>query len=97
MLKGIGDASMAKTMRAGMVHTFGKPLTIDDVPIPTPGPGEVVIKVTASGVCHTDLHAANGDWAGRPPLPFIPGHEGAALAKAFRRDFFQREHPRSLG
>ena len=73
---------MARTMRAGVVHAFGKPLTIDEVPIPTPGPGEVLIKVVATGVCHTDLHAADGDWAGRPPLPFIPGHEGAGVISA---------------
>jgi alcohol dehydrogenase, propanol-preferring len=75
---------MAKTMRAAVVHAFGKPLTIEEAPIPTPGPGEVLIKVVANGVCHTDLHAANGDWAGRPPLPFIPGHEGVGVVAALR-------------
>jgi alcohol dehydrogenase, propanol-preferring len=73
---------MARTMKAGVVHAFGKPLTIEEVPIPTPGPGEVLIKVIATGVCHTDIHAADGDWAGRPPLPFIPGHEGAGIVAA---------------
>ena len=69
---------MAKTMRAGVVHAFGKPLTVEEIPIPTPGPGEVLIKVVASGVCHTDLHAAEGDWPAKPAVPFVPGHEGAA-------------------
>lgn len=73
---------MAKTMRAGVVHAFGAPLRIEEVPIPVPGPGEVLIKVVATGVCHTDLHAANGDWPGRPPLPFVPGHEGAGIIAA---------------
>ena len=73
---------MAKTMRAAVVHEFGKPLTIEEAPIPTPGPGEVLIKVVANGVCHTDLHAADGDWPGRPPLPFIPGHEGVGVVAA---------------
>ena len=73
---------MAKMMRAAVVHAFGKPLTVEEAPIPTPGPGEVLIKVMANGVCHTDLHAADGDWAGRPPLPFIPGHEGAGVVAA---------------
>jgi propanol-preferring alcohol dehydrogenase len=41
-----------------------------------------MIKVRATGVCHTDLHAAKGDWAGRPPLPFIPGDEGAGIIAA---------------
>jgi propanol-preferring alcohol dehydrogenase len=52
------------------------------VPIPTPGPGEVLVKIMASGVCHTDLHAADGDWPVRPTLPFIPGHEGAGVVVA---------------
>jgi propanol-preferring alcohol dehydrogenase len=73
---------MAKTMKAAVVRAFGKPLTIEDVPIPTPGPGEVLIQVVASGVCHTDLHAANGDWPVKPKLPFVPGHEGAGVVAA---------------
>ncbi len=52
---------MAKTMKAAVVHQFGKPLKIEEVPIPTPGPGEVLVKIVATGVCHTDLHAAGGD------------------------------------
>ena len=73
---------MAKTMRAGVVRAFGKPLSIEDIPVPTPGPGEVLIKVVASGVCHTDLHAAEGDWPAKPSLPFVPGHEGAGIIAA---------------
>jgi propanol-preferring alcohol dehydrogenase len=66
-------------MEAAVVHNFGEPLSIDEVPIPTPGPGEVLVKMMASGVCHTDLHAADGDWPVRPRLPFIPGHEAAGV------------------
>jgi alcohol dehydrogenase, propanol-preferring len=73
---------MASTMRAGVVRAFGEPLSIEEMSIPVPGPGEVLIKVVATGVCHTDLHAANGDWPGRPPLPFVPGHEGAGIISA---------------
>lgn len=69
-------------MRAAVVHAFGEPLTIDEVPVPTPGPGEILVKVEASGVCHTDLHAARGDWPVRPAPPFIPGHEGAGFVAA---------------
>ena len=68
---------MTKTMKAAVVHAFGEPLTIEDVPIPEPGEGQVLVRIVASGVCHTDLHAANGDWPVKPTLPFIPGHEGA--------------------
>ncbi|MGH7788792.1 MAG: alcohol dehydrogenase AdhP [Candidatus Binatia bacterium] len=73
---------MAKMMKAAVVRAFGEPLTIEAVPIPTPGPGEVLIKVVASGVCHTDLHAADGDWPVKPTLPFVPGHEGAGIVAA---------------
>lgn len=73
---------MAGMMKAAVVHAFGKPLTIEEVPIPTPGYGEVLVKVIATGVCHTDLHAANGDWPVKPTPPFIPGHEGAGIVAA---------------
>jgi propanol-preferring alcohol dehydrogenase len=73
---------MATTMKAAVVRAFREPLAIEDVPVPTPGRGEVLIKVVASGVCHTDLHAADGDWPVKPTLPFIPGHEGAGVVAA---------------
>lgn len=63
-------------MRAAVVEKFGAPLVIKNVPVPTPGKDEVLIKVHACGVCHTDLHAADGDWPVKPILPLIPGHEG---------------------
>lgn len=64
------------SMRAAIVHAFDQPLRIEEVAIPEPGPGDVLVKIEASGVCHTDLHAARGDWPVKPNLPFIPGHEG---------------------
>ncbi|WP_454621939.1 alcohol dehydrogenase AdhP [Bradyrhizobium cenepequi] len=73
---------MAMMMKAAVVPAFGKPLKIEEVPIPTPGPGEVLVKINASGVCHTDLHAATGDWPVKPTPPFIPGHEGAGIVAA---------------
>ncbi|MDR0482113.1 MAG: alcohol dehydrogenase AdhP [Cellulomonadaceae bacterium] len=65
------------TMKAATVNNFGDALEIKEWDIPTPGPGEVLIKTIYSGVCHTDLHAADGDWPVKPTPPFIPGHEGA--------------------
>ncbi len=73
---------MQKTMKAAVVHGFRRPLEIEEVPVPTPGPGEVLVKVIATGVCHTDLHAADGDWPVKPQPPFIPGHEGAGIVAA---------------
>lgn len=73
---------MAKTMKAAVVREFGKPLSIDEVPVPEPGEGEIQVRVHASGVCHTDLHAAEGDWPVKPNPPFIPGHEGVGFVSA---------------
>ena len=70
---------MAKTMKAAVVREFGKPLVIQEMPIPEPGPEEIQIKIEACGVCHTDLHAAEGDWPIKPTPPFIPGHEGVGF------------------
>lgn len=73
---------MATTMRAAVVRQFRQPLVLEERPVPTPGPGEVVVRIVASGVCHTDLHAADGDWPVKPTLPFVPGHEGAGFVAA---------------
>jgi propanol-preferring alcohol dehydrogenase len=73
---------MAKLMKAAVVRQFGRPLNIEEVAIPSPGPGEVLVKIMATGVCHTDLHAADGDWPVKPAPPFIPGHEGAGIVAA---------------
>src|ERR1700752_2121078 len=70
------------TMKAAVVRSFGKPLEIENVPVPEPGPGEVLVKVRTCGVCHTDLHAASGDWPVKPGPPFIPGHEAAGIVAA---------------
>lgn len=63
-------------MKAAVVRAFGAPLEIRDVPVPTPLAGQVLVKIEASGLCHTDIHAANGDWPVKPKMPLIPGHEG---------------------
>jgi propanol-preferring alcohol dehydrogenase len=69
-------------MKAAVVRAFRQPLTVEELPIPTPKAGEVLIKVIANGVCHTDLHAANGDWPVKPTPPFTPGHEAAGIVAA---------------
>jgi propanol-preferring alcohol dehydrogenase len=76
---------MPRTMKAALVTAFGQPLTVGERPVPEPGEGQVLIKVEACGVCHTDVHAAAGDWPGRPSLPFIPGHEGIGRVVAMAR------------
>ena len=66
-------------MKAAVVRALGAPLEIEDLPKPDVQPGKVVVKIEASGVCHTDLHAAQGDWPVKPQPPFIPGHEGVGV------------------
>ena len=66
---------MAGKMQVAVVEHFGKPLLFQEWEIPVPGPGQILVKTEACGVCHTDLHAATGDWPLKPKLPFIPGHE----------------------
>ncbi|MDX2543184.1 zinc-dependent alcohol dehydrogenase [Streptomyces sp. WI04-05B] len=68
-------------MKAAVVRAFGEPLVIEDRPDPEPGPGQVRVRVEASGLCHTDIHAAHGDWPVRPAPPFVPGHEGVGLVE----------------
>jgi len=71
-----------KTMKAAVVEKYSAPLSIREVPVPRPGPGDVLLELVASGVCHTDLHAADGDWPVKPTLPFTPGHEGTGFVAA---------------
>jgi alcohol dehydrogenase, propanol-preferring len=73
---------MPSKMQAAVVEQFGKPLMFREWDIPSPGPGQILVKTEACGVCHTDLHAAHGDWPVKPTLPFIPGHEGIGLVVA---------------
>lgn len=70
------------TMKAAVVHELGNPLTIDEVEIPTPTGFEALVRVDYTGVCHTDLHAAHGDWPVKHSPPFIPGHEGVGTVVA---------------
>jgi propanol-preferring alcohol dehydrogenase len=63
-------------MKAAIVNQFKEKLTIKDVPIPDFGAKDVLVKIHACGVCHTDLHACHGDWPVKPKLPLVPGHEG---------------------
>jgi alcohol dehydrogenase, propanol-preferring len=69
-------------MRAAVVRRFGEPLIIEDRPIPEPGPTGITVRMQASGLCHTDIHAAKGDWPVKPTPPFVPGHEGVGTVYA---------------
>jgi len=72
-------------MRAAVLHQPGSPLVIEDVATPRPKGGEILIKVRACGVCHTDLHLAAGEWR-LPKLPLILGHEAVGIVEAVGPD-----------
>ncbi|GAB3949563.1 alcohol dehydrogenase AdhP [Spirosoma harenae] len=69
-------------MKAAVARAYGQPLQIKEVPVPEVIPGRILVKVAACGVCHTDLHAINGDWPVKATLPLIPGHEGVGTVVA---------------
>jgi propanol-preferring alcohol dehydrogenase len=70
---------MPKKMQAAVVEQFKKPLVLKECDLPAPGPGQILIKTEACGVCYTDVHSWRGDWPVKPTLPFIPGHEAIGL------------------
>ena len=72
-------SEISGTYHAAVVQRFREPLTIEQVPRGDLGPGQVRVKVEASGLCHTDIHAAHGDWPVKPTPPFVPGHEGVGM------------------
>jgi propanol-preferring alcohol dehydrogenase len=70
---------LGATYKAAVVHDFAKPLVVEDVPRQALEPGQVRVEVEATGLCHTDIHAAHGDWPVKPSPPFVPGHEGIGM------------------
>jgi propanol-preferring alcohol dehydrogenase len=65
--------------RAAVVRAFDQPLVVEHVPKLALEPGQIRVQVEASGLCHTDIHAAHGDWPVKPSPPFVPGHEGVGI------------------
>ena len=74
-----------KTMKAAVIREFGQPLQIEEMPVKEPGENQILVKVIACGVCHTDLHACQGDWPVQPKMPLIPGHEALGYVVALGR------------
>lgn len=68
--------TLPEKFTAAVVYEFAQPLNVRELDLPKPGPHQVLVKLLASGVCHTDLHASEGDWPVKPQPPFVPGHEG---------------------
>jgi propanol-preferring alcohol dehydrogenase len=65
--------------RAAVVHAFHDALSVETVPALDLTAGQIRVKVEATGLCHTDIHAAHGDWPVKPSPPFVPGHEGVGI------------------
>ena len=75
------SATPTATYRAAVVKSFTEPLVVEQVPRLALEPGQVRVQVEAAGLCHTDIHAAHGDWPVKPSPPFVPGHEGVGLVE----------------
>src|SRR5437660_1895805 len=75
------STAVTETMRAVVVLSFDEAAQVREVAKPVAGSGEIVVRIEASGLCHTDIHAAHGDWPVKPKLPFIPGHEGVGIVE----------------
>jgi alcohol dehydrogenase, propanol-preferring len=69
-------------MKAAVVTDFTRPLEVVEREIPQPAEGQVLVQMEACGLCHTDIHAAHGDWPVKPSPPFVPGHEGVGTVVA---------------
>lgn len=77
-------------MRAAVVTAFDRPVTLEERPIPEPGPGQVLVRLETCGLCHTDIHVMHGDWPVKPGLPFVPGHEGVGIIERLGEDVTSR-------
>ncbi|MGZ3640392.1 MAG: Zn-dependent alcohol dehydrogenase, partial [Ktedonobacterales bacterium] len=66
--------------RAAVLHAYDQPLTIEEIALDDPGAGEVIVRLAACGVCHSDLHMIGGTF--KTPLPVVLGHEGAGVVEA---------------
>ena len=80
-------------MKAAVVTDFTAPLELQDRPVPEPSRGQVLVRLVSCGLCHTDIHAAHGDWPVKPTPPFIPGHEGVGVVE----DLGEGVHVRQIG
>ena len=74
--------SVPKKQWAQVVEKTGGPVVYKEIDVEEPKADEILINVKYSGVCHTDLHAVNGDWPLPTKLPLVGGHEGAGVVVA---------------
>ncbi|KAJ9644626.1 alcohol dehydrogenase [Coniosporium apollinis] len=78
----MSQPEIPKKQWAQVIQKTGGPVEYKEIDVQQPGPDEVLINIKFSGVCHTDLHAVNGDWPLPTKLPLVGGHEGAGVVVA---------------
>jgi len=78
----ISSMPIPETQWAQVVEKKGGPPIYKQIPVPKPGPDEILLNVKYTGVCHTDLHAMKGDWPLPLKMPLVGGHEGAGIIVA---------------
>lgn len=69
-------------MKSARLHAYGQPLHLDEIPTPSPGPGQVVVAVQGAGFCHSDIHLIDGEIRILPRMPVVLGHENAGIVAA---------------
>src|SRR5688500_17689046 len=69
-----------RAMQAAVLYEQNQPMRVESVQLDDPGPGEVLVKIAATGICRSDLHVINGEWAS--PLPIVLGHEASGRVAA---------------
>ena len=79
------------TLKAAVVTSFSAPLQVVDRDVPRPTDSQVLVRLETCGLCHTDIHAAHGDWPTRPTLPRVPGHEGIGIVEELGSGVDNRE------
>lgn len=66
--------------KGAVLYEYNKPLVVEEIQLPDPGPGQVLVKMMSSGVCHSDWHVVKGEWPS-VPMPTVLGHEGAGIVE----------------
>lgn len=78
----MANNSVPKKQMAQVIEKTGGPVMFKEIDVEQPKSDEVLVNIKYSGVCHTDLHAVNGDWPLPTKLPLVGGHEGAGVVVA---------------
>ena len=95
MSRFVDTGGVTTTIRAAVFEGPRRPLSLEELALDDPGPGEVRVRMVASGVCHSDLHVVDGEWA--RPAGLVLGHEGAGIVDALGPGVPERDGEAPLG